>query len=261
MPGTAPLVLGNTCLGNAMAGIGCRDQASPILRRNRCERNEWAGIGCSSGAEPWISDNRCEGNLKAGIGLEDRVKAWIENNHCVDNRLVAIGVTSQSQADIVGNHLRRSSGIAPLIAVQGKSSAVVVDNEFLAGGVAAILVEGTARIRGNRFRAIDERAGLGIWVKPHSSATISENEFHGYRSAIQVVEGRVMITRNRFYRIRHLPIRIKDARPAPYLADNQIYAAEVEGPWLQLDGLDGVSENNRRQAADELQVPGGGLPP
>ena len=54
-----------------MAGIGCREGASPLIVGNECERNEMAGIGLENKAAAVIRGNRCFDNISF-FGL-DRV--------------------------------------------------------------------------------------------------------------------------------------------------------------------------------------------
>ncbi len=150
MSGSTAIIEKNLCFENFYAGIGC-DGASPLIQDNECHTNIRAGIGISEGSAPQILRNHCHDNIRAGIGLRDKAKARIENNRLLGNKLVAIGVASGSEAVIHSNELTREGGVPPMIAVLEDSKAVITGNTIRGGGVAAIVVKGSADISRNHF--------------------------------------------------------------------------------------------------------------
>lgn len=150
MIGSMAVIEKNLCFENFYAGIGC-DGASPLIQDNECHANIRAGIGISEGSSPQVLRNHCHNNIRAGIGLRDKAKARIENNRLLGNKLVAIGVTSGSEAVIHSNELSREGGTPPMIAVLEDSRADIRGNTIRGGGVAAIVVKGTADISRNHF--------------------------------------------------------------------------------------------------------------
>ncbi|MCB1207404.1 MAG: right-handed parallel beta-helix repeat-containing protein, partial [Verrucomicrobiae bacterium] len=150
---SSPLIRANDCHDNIRAGIGVSEGSSPRVTGNRCVKNRRAGIGVRTGetTRPILEDNECLENGMAGIGVEEEAHAEIRGNRLVDNRLVAIGVNDGSSAVIEGNDLSRKGGVPPLIGVLEGSEAVIRDNTLHGGGIAGIVVKGTAEISGNRF--------------------------------------------------------------------------------------------------------------
>jgi len=151
--GSSSTIKNNTCHGNIRAGIGISEGSSPKVTGNRCLKNRRAGIGIRTGGttRPVVENNEISENGMAGIGVEEEAHAEIRGNRLVDNRLVAIGVSGGSSALIEGNELSRDGGTPPLIGVLEESTAVVRDNTLDGGGIAGIVVKGTAEITGNRF--------------------------------------------------------------------------------------------------------------
>lgn len=248
MPQTAPLVEDNDCYENAMAGIGNRDQAAPIIRGNRCYANRMAGIG-SDGSTPLIVENHCRENLMAGIGLRGGARAIIHNNTCHENKLVAIGVTQGSHATILGNHLGRTAGVPPIIAVKDNSTATIQSNRIRGGGVAAILVQGSASIRANHLTGVGEKQGNAVWVWPDSKATIAANTFDGYRSAVNAAQSSLTITDNQIEGFSKVAIVVKDSTEPAHVYGNIAVSSDPKAEVVQVDGKRGVIEHNRVQAA------------
>ncbi|MFN7844763.1 MAG: hypothetical protein ACK5N9_23835, partial [Pirellula sp.] len=65
---------------------------------------------------------------------------------------------------IIDNQLSRSGGVPPIIAVKDGSNATICDNRITGGGVAAVLVQGTATISGNKFTGKGAKQGNAVWV-------------------------------------------------------------------------------------------------
>ena len=210
----APLVTGNKCSGNVRAGIGVSAGSSPVIRNNDCSQNRRAGIGVRMGAdtrpviegnhcklngmagigsrenaEPIIRNNLCEKNEMAGIGAQLGAQPLIVGNHCRDNKLVAIGLPDEARAILVGNVLSRKGGMPPLIAVRGKSQAVLVDNALDGGGVAGVIVEGSAILSGNSISGQNENFGQGLWLWKGARAFGDANTISGFKATVTLAEG------------------------------------------------------------------------
>lgn len=188
----SPLVSHNTCHHNIRAGIGISEGSSPVVRHNDCYENRRAGIGTRTGetTRPVIEHNRCHHNAMAGIGTEDHAAPIIRHNHCEHNelaaigarsgatpiivnntaiakKLVALGLPNGSRAVVVGNTFSRPSGGAPpIIAVLENSTAVLVGNHLSGGGIASVLVKGTAILHNNTFTNTETP------VRPFPNATV-----------------------------------------------------------------------------------------
>jgi|GEM_PF-903749 len=213
MKGSTATITGNTCFENFYAGIGC-DASSPLIEKNRCHDNIRAGIGISEGSSPKVTGNLCFNNRRAGIGIRTgaETRPLVENNECrdnamagigveegarptltrnklVNNRLVGIGITGGSQAIIAGNEISREGGMPPLIAVLEDSSANITGNTIRGGGVACVLVKGSAELRGNRFVTPTPKKTVvafeGANVKEEGSLLLTDVVFQSTLDATQ----------------------------------------------------------------------------
>jgi len=244
MEGTTPVVEANECYENEMAGIGCRDGASPILRNNTCRHNKMAGIGCS-GAFPLIVGNVCQENAQAGIGVQGQATAVIHGNKCHDNKLVAIGVTKDSTAIITKNELSRTGGVPPIIAVKDGSTATIRANRISGGGVAAVLVQGTATVSGNTFTGTKVKQGNAIWIWENSKATVSENSFDGYRTAVNAKKANVVVAGNRVKNFQDEAILVKDSQTPAHIYGNTAASTDAKAKVVDIQGVSGVVADNR----------------
>jgi parallel beta-helix repeat protein len=242
MKGTAPVVENNDCYENDLAGIGCRDGAQPLIRNNRCSKNKMAGIGCD-GSSPLIVGNECRENEMSGIGMRGEGHATIHANECRENKLVAIGVTDGSKATISGNHLVRTGGVPPIIAVR-ESSALVQDNEIEGGGVAAVLVQGTATVSKNKFVGQGAKQGHAVWVWEGSIATIDANAFHGYQTAVSASKATVIVTGNTVQGFSGPAIIIKDSVQPVHVFGNTAITKDEKAKVVDIQGPAGVVANN-----------------
>lgn len=244
MEGTAPVVEDNECFENAMAGIGCRDGASPILRNNSCNINKMAGIGCRDGAKPLIVGNECRRNQMAGIGVEKNAVAMIQGNRCIDNRLVAIGVTDGASATIHDNELSRTGGVPPIIAVKNNSTATVRENRITGGGVAAILIQGRAKISGNTFIGMGAKQGNAVWVRENATATITGNSFTGYRTAVNAAKATVTIIGNTAKQFHAAAFVVKDSQNPAHIYGNSGISSDPNVNLVEVNGASGVVGQN-----------------
>jgi hypothetical protein len=243
MEGTAAVVEANKCYENDMAGIGCRDGAIPILRNNVCRKNKMAGIG-SNGASPLIVGNECIENAQAGIGLQRQSTAIIHANNCHDNSQVAIGITEGSTAIITKNDLSRTGGAPPIIAVKDGSNATIQNNRISGGGVAVVLIQGTATVSGNTFSGVGDKQGNAIWIWEGSSATVSDNTFDGYRAAVNAAKATVIITGNKVSRFQGAAIIVKNSPKPVYVFDNTGVSNDPKAKIVDVQGSTGTIENN-----------------
>lgn len=256
MEGTAPVVEDNDCYENDMAGIGCRDGAEPVIRNNRCSKNKMAGIGCD-GASPLIVGNECRENEMSGIGMRGEGNATIQGNKCHENKLVAIGVTDGSKATISGNHLVRTGGVPPLVAVKG-STALIQENRIEGGGVAAVLVQGTATVSKNKFLGQGEKQGNAVWVWEGSTATIDANKFHGYRAAVNSTKATVIATGNTIQGFTGPAIIIKDSSKPAHVFGNTAITKDEKAKVVEIQGPAGVVAENvvKTEEVGALPMPG-----
>lgn len=252
MGGTAPIVEFNLCYENAMAGIGCRDGASPTLRKNECNKNKMAGIG-SEEATPTILDNICRDNEMAGIGLQGCKQVVVRGNTCERNRLVALGITAESEALVVGNRFQRNGGRPPLVAVKDDSMAVLQDNTFLGGGVAALLIQGEATVSRNQFFGEGDGQGQAIWLWEGSRALVESNQIVDYRSALQASKATADVLNNDIRNFQLQAIIILDSPSPSSVVGNRATSKSEQAVAVKLTGVQGaVSENLLELLTDKV---------
>jgi nitrous oxidase accessory protein NosD len=140
-------------------------------------------------AKPLIVGNHCRSNQAAGIGLRPGCHGILWRNRCEDNKLVAIGLPQGAQALIAENVLSRKGGMPPLVAIRGGSRAIFSNNKLDGGGVAGILIEGSAILTGNTIVGHNEKFGQGIWLWKGSRALGEENKIEGFKNTVSVSEG------------------------------------------------------------------------
>lgn len=183
--GARPVITDNDCFENQLAGIGSREGAVAVIHNNRCTKNDMAGIGSREGARCLIEGNDCRENKQAGIGARHKAVVAILNNRCTENGKVAVGLRQQTIAHVAGNELVRTGGKPPMIAVGEESKAVIAGNTIRGGGVCGILVEGSARILGNRMEGNGDKSGSAVWALAKSDVTQAGNRADRYRNLIQ----------------------------------------------------------------------------
>ena len=254
---TAPLVEYNECYENGMAGIGVRADATPVIRHNRCYRNAMAGIGCRTGARPIIIANECFENMMSGIGVRSKAKALIVDNRCVENKQVAIGVVQGSNAYIVRNVLERTGGMPPMVAIRDDSSALLVDNTLTGGGVAGVLVQGTATILDNHFKGNGPRRGpgppnFGVWIQAGSTVTFCGNRTERWRHALFASGAkRVYAIGNTAVRFLGRAIVVEKSELPSRVFDNVAMPDSKKENSTRVDDSQGVETKDRKEHGDE----------
>ncbi|MDP7017716.1 MAG: right-handed parallel beta-helix repeat-containing protein [Pirellulaceae bacterium] len=282
--GARPVIVDNECFANAMAGIGTEEDAEAIIRGNRCYKNLLAGIGARQGARPIIADNQCYENLMAGIGSEDGADAIIRGNQCrenqqagigvrggatalivdnkcVENKLIAVGVRSGSKAHITGNLLVRTGGMPPMIAVREQSAAVVADNVIRGGGVAGVMVQGTARVSGNQFDGNGPRGGPGppnfaVWVHGGSTVSVFDNRIDNWRHALFAVGARsVRAINNTTDNFLGAAIVVDKTQSPAHVFGNVALSSKENDKAAQVGGPRGVVAENERKSRPPKKEP------
>ena len=251
-----PIIEGNHCYDNQLAGIGSEDGSIPVIRNNRCEKNGQAGIGTQTGARAVIVENKCRENALAGVGVREEASALIVDNKCIENKTVAVGIRNASNAWIAQNELVRTGGMPPMIAIREDSSAVVIRNTITGGGVAGVMVQGTATISGNQFQGNGPRGGPGppnfaAWVHSNSSVWFSENRIDRWRHALFASGAKqVRVTGNIASRFLGTAIVVdKSAAPA-HVFGNIAISDNTDDESIKLGGPQGVVAENSRKAPD-----------
>jgi len=274
---TRPLVENNDCFDNLMAGIGTEEDARPIIRGNRCKGNKLAGIGARHGANPEILNNECIANGAAGIGLEHDAKAKIIGNLCkqnkaagigirnhaeatlidnrlIDNAMVAIGVRNNSKLTAKGNILSRKGGMPPLVAVLERSQAELTDNDLNGGGVAGVLLQGTASVKQNRFLGTGPRRGgppnFAVWVREGASIVFSGNRVEGWRHALHATKAKqVAADDNRIHRFLGTALVIRESEMPSSATGNRAFSEEPGAKAIEINGPTSEVADNLVQKA------------
>lgn len=252
--GARPIIDGNHCYENLLAGIGSEDDAEPLIRGNRCEKNDQAGIGIQKGTRALIVDNECRENKLAGIGVREQATGLLIDNRCAENKMVAIGVRNASHARIIGNTLSRTGGMPPMIAIREDSSAVVADNTITGGGVAGVMVQGTATVTGNRFAGNGPRRGPGppnfaAWIHGGSKVSFVGNQIDRWRHALFASEAQsIRVIDNTTKHFLGTAIVVdKSTRPAHVFGNVAISENDADQP-ARVAGPQGIVADNIRQA-------------
>jgi hypothetical protein len=257
--GARPVIVDNECFGNKMAGIGTREGAAPYILNNRCYKNEMAGIGARDGARPMIIGNECRENLMAGIGVRTESKAIIIGNKCLENSLVALGLPDGASALIHGNELSRTDGSAPpIVALRGGASATVTENLIRGGGVAGILVQGTANISGNQFEGRGpDKQGSAIWVpfggafNIKSTVVASRNHCTGYRNLINASQSGITAIDNTINNFSSPAIIVKQPTAPARVFGNVGFSDQEKDVVASVE----ESKDNKDKGADNKRLP------
>ena len=194
-----PTLIGNTCLRNKLAGIGCSEDANATITGNICKENGMSGIGLN-GASGTITKNHCEGNKTAALGMQHGAKATASENTLIAKTVVAIGVRNGSQLTATQNKISRKGGMPPLIAVFENSQLTLENNTLQGGGVAAVILKGTAKVSGNTIIGEGPRKvgppNFAAWVHPKSDLTFNDNKVQKWRHAILANNAKAVTAKN-----------------------------------------------------------------
>ena len=261
--GARAVIVENESYGNLMAGIGTREGAAPVILRNRAWKNKMAGIGSRDGARPMIVENESRENEMAGIGVRTETRALIIGNRCLENRLVAIDVPDGATAYIHGNELIRTSAIAPpMVALRGCANAVVSNNLIRGGGVAGVLLQGTAHISGNQFEGRGpDKQGSAIWVpfggsfKFNSTVVASNNRCSGYRDLINAANCNAAVHDNSVSHFRRVAINVGKTTSPPRVFGNVAYSDQPDDTAASVQGSTSQTQDNELRPLKESGKP------
>lgn len=252
---TQPVVERNECFENDMAGIGCEDHAAPIIRGNHCHHNRMAGIGTQDASQPVIVDNVCEHNDQSGIGVQGQADALLIRNQCLDNTLVAVGIVEQSRALLVENVCRRAAGVPPLIAIRQASTATLLQNDLQGGGVACVLVEGTATLQDNTLAADQPGTGTGVWGWKESQLIISNNRFNEFAVATKAAEAEVRFIGNVVEQPAPPAVELSQQTVPPLVVGNVFAVPGTRDQVIQVDAAAPPFEQNEFHQPSEAAGP------
>jgi parallel beta-helix repeat protein len=103
-----PTLEGNSCVGNALAGIVYLRSAGGTAQRNNCSDNGY-GILVVEQADPELRENICAGN-GYGILVGGQAHPELRENTCVDNEGFGIIYTGEAWGTATGNQCLRNGG-------------------------------------------------------------------------------------------------------------------------------------------------------
>jgi parallel beta-helix repeat protein len=195
--GAIPLVQGNRCFRNFLAGIGSRASSAVILG-NECFDNVRSGIGVSGGARPVIRGNRCHKNRRAGIASRNEgTSPLIEDNDCFDNGLGGITARLDAEPTIRGNRCHGNGGAGIGFEETKSGKAVVAQNKVGGTGAVAVGIHGgwKVRVSGNELTCKEGMPPV-VMIYAGAEADLSENVIRGAGVAAIRVEGTVRATGN-----------------------------------------------------------------
>jgi len=244
-----PIIRGNRCFKNKLAGIGCRLHAKPEILKNSCRENAAAGIGVEE-AEALIVGNVCEANRAAGIGVRSKGTAVLRDNRLMNNALVAIGIRNGSQATLTGNTLQREGGMPPLMAVLEQSTVKMEKNVLHGGGVAGVLLQGTATISGNQFHGNGPRRGgppnFAVWVRAGSTVDFENNTVNRWRHAVHASEAQsVKANANQISQFLGTGIVIQNTKTPAEVTGNTAWSVDPKAQAVTITGALGKVTDNQ----------------
>ena len=247
------IIDGNTCYENEMAGIGLEENGQAIVHDNQSYKNKLVGIGMQTGARGLIVANHSRENQQAGIGVREKSSALVIDNTCTENKLVAIGVRNGSNAYLLHNTLVRTGGMPPLVAIREQSSTTMIGNQLRGGGVAGIMVEGTAHIQANQFHGNGPRGGPGppnfaTWVHAKSKVSYVDNRAVGWRHALFAVGAkRVRVIDNQASKFIDTAFVVEKSEVPAHVFGNTALSSNVKDKAIRVEGPQGIVAENRRQ--------------
>lgn len=161
--GANPLIVGNDCRENEMAGIGMRGKGAATIQGNKCLENKLVAIGVTEESTATITDNELSrtGGMPPIIAVKDESTATIRDNRITGGGVAAVLV--QGKATVSGNTF---TGVGPkqgnAVWVWENSTATVSDNSFNGYRAGVNASKATVVVTGN---SIKQFHGTAIIVK------------------------------------------------------------------------------------------------
>ena len=196
-----------------------------------------------------ILKNVCRENRASGIGV-DGAEAVVRDNQVINNALVALGIRKGSKVTLTGNTLRREGGMPPLVAVLEQSTVVMEKNVLHGGGVAGVLLQGTASISGNQFHGNGPRRGgppnFAVWVRAGSTVDFENNTVNRWRHAVHAIEAQsVKANANQISQFIDTGIVIQNTKNPAEVTGNTAWAADPKAQAVKITGALGKVTDNQ----------------
>jgi nitrous oxidase accessory protein NosD len=188
-----------------------------------------------------------------GIGVENQSVATLLRNKCLENGMVAIGVRHGATAHILENELVRTDGMPPMIAVRENSTAVIRENIIRGGGVAGVMVQGTATISSNKFEGNGPRGGgppnYAVWVQEGSEVVIADNTSDRWRHAVFANSAKkISITDNRASQFLKTAIVVQKTESPAHVTGNIAVSDTATDQAVSITGPTGIVTDNEVRA-------------
>ena len=196
-----------------------------------------------------ILKNVCRENRASGIGV-DGAEAVVRDNQVINNALVALGIRKGSKVTLTGNTLRREGGMPPLVAVLEQSTVVMEKNVLHGGGVAGVLLQGTASISGNQFHGNGPRRGgppnFAVWVRAGSTVDFENNTVDRWRHAVHAIEAQsVKANANQISQFIDTGIVIQNTKKPAEVTGNTAWSADPKAQAVTITGALGKVTDNQ----------------
>ena len=136
-----------------------------------------------------------------------------------------------------------------MVAVREKSHVVVMNNIIRGGGVAGVMVQGTADISGNTFQGNGPRRGgppnFAVWVHKDAQVSVSQNNFSQWRHAIFASAAkRVSATNNTVRKFLGTAIVVKNSTLPTHVTGTIAHSKNPTDKPVEVTGPQGVVTNN-----------------
>ncbi|MCP4815080.1 MAG: hypothetical protein GY888_21430 [Planctomycetaceae bacterium] len=158
-----------------------------------------------------------------------------------------------SSAYVLRNTLTRTGGMPPLVAIREKSSATVIGNNLRGGGVAGIMIEGTAHVQGNQFHGNGPRGGPGppnfaAWVHANSTVSFTANRSTGWRHALFAAGAkRVSVIDNQAGKFLGTAFVVEKSVLPAHVFGNIAHSSNAKDKTVRVEGSQGIVADNQRQ--------------
>ena len=161
--GAFPIIIGNECAQNELAGIGVRGQSKVVIQGNTCHDNKLVAIGITQGSTATIMKNEVSrtGGMPPIIAVKDDSTALIRDNRISGGGVAAVlvqGRATLSKNKFFGKGDKQGNAVW----IWEGSSATIADNSFAGFRTAVTATKANVVISGNK---ISRFQGTAIVVK------------------------------------------------------------------------------------------------
>lgn len=143
----------------------------------------------------------------------------------------------------------------PVIAVREDSSVVVSDNTVVGGGVAGVMVQGTAVISGNQFQGNGPRAGgppnFAAWIQAGSKVSFFNNRTDRWRHGLFAGgANQIWATNNTVSNFLGSAIVVDNSKLPAHVFGNVALSDSENDKAATVKGPQGIVTDNARKAPE-----------